>query len=77
MMTIRRVSQLAQILRDSLEYNNAASEEVLAHAAIALSFSEWDELRAQPEFFAHMDPEGVVMFHGIRIASRTKITVRA
>lgn len=76
-MTIKRVSQLARILRDSLEYNNAASAEVLEHAAIGLSLTEWQELQSQPGFFVHMDADGIVQFHGIRIASRTKLQVKA
>ena len=81
MMTIQRVDYLAARMRNAIEVTAAANAElnadILAHAAIALSISEWEELRAQPNFFRHVDPDGVVMFHGIRIASRTKITVRA
>jgi hypothetical protein len=82
MMTIQRVEALASVLRDAIEVSAAAHPksraDLLAHAAIALSISEWEELRAQPNFFMHVDPlDGVVMFHGIRIASRTKLTVKA
>lgn len=77
MMTLRKVDELAERLRDSLRVNGQDSEEMLNYVAIQLSMDEWNELKVQPRFFTHMRPDGVMIFRGIQITARVRFQVKA